>query len=146
MIAEVREDEPALAEELRVEAIDLGSDHQDCEADVAEVLISSTRTSEEDLRSLTDRLNVAIPEAEPVKDEMRVYMLTASTSVSAYEREPSPPEGSEESEPSPVGVGILLAGPEHSFARAARCRGNDCEGGRRRDSGLAPGTAPEARG
>jgi hypothetical protein len=46
-----------------------------------------------------DRLNVAIPEAEPVKDNERVVMITFSTSASAYEtREPRPPE---------IRVGIL---------------------------------------
>ena len=91
-----------LAQDLRVEAIELAQDRQEREAEVAEVLISSKRTSEEDLRSLTDRLNVAIPDAELVEDEMRAYMLTLPTSVSAYESEPSPPEGSEESEGIPV--------------------------------------------
>jgi hypothetical protein len=79
---------------------------------MAELLISSRRTSEDDLRSLMDRLSVAIPDAEPVKDRDRVQMITLSTSVSAYEtREPGPPED-RPSEGVPVHVGILLPGPD----------------------------------
>ena len=79
---------------------------------MAELLISSRRTSEGDLRSLMDRLSVAIPDAEPVKDRDRVFMITRSTSASAYEpREPGPPEDPP-SEGVPMHVGILLSGPD----------------------------------
>ncbi len=54
---------------------------------MAELLISSRRTSEGDLRSLMDRLSVAIPDAEPVDDNARVSWITLSTNMSgsAYE-------------------------------------------------------------
>ena len=80
---------------------------------MAELLISSRRTSKDDLRSLMDRLNVAIPDAEPVDDKERVFLITLSTSMAAYEtREPSPPEGTEPSEGPAMGLGIMPAGPD----------------------------------
>jgi hypothetical protein len=82
---------------------------------MAELLISSRRTSKADLGSLMDRLNVAIPDAEPVDDKERVSWITLSTDISgsAYEtRNPSPPEGPGPSEGPEMGLGIPLAGPD----------------------------------
>ena len=60
---------------------------------MAELLISGGVTRKEELRSLIDRLDAAIPAVEPVEDDERIFMLTLSTSASAYEtREPGPDE------------------------------------------------------
>lgn len=82
--------------------------HQEREGRKAELLISSRRTREEDLGSLIDRLNVAIPDAEPVEDRERVALITFATSGSAYETESSPRGRANP----PLGVGIALPGPD----------------------------------
>jgi hypothetical protein len=64
MISEVREDEPMLVDGCRSRRLSSAQDRQEREVRVAELLISSRRTSEDDLRSLMDRLSVAIPDAE----------------------------------------------------------------------------------
>lgn len=82
---------------------------------MAELLISSRRTSEGDLRSLMDRLSVAIPDAEPVDDNARVSWITLSTNMSgsAYETtSESPPEGPKPPEGPAMGLGIPLVGPD----------------------------------
>jgi hypothetical protein len=69
MIREVREDEPMLADGCRSRRSSSAQDRPEREVRMAELLISSRRTSEDDLRSLMDRLSVAIPDAEPSKTE-----------------------------------------------------------------------------
>jgi hypothetical protein len=78
---------------------------------MTELLISSQRTSGDDLRSLCDRLHVAIPDAEPVVDKERVGLITLFDHK-AYAPEESSESESSESEGVPIRVGILLPGPD----------------------------------
>jgi hypothetical protein len=90
---------------------------------MGELLIYSLTTDERDLRSLRDRLNVAIPDAEPVVDARAFLIAFSRRAESAYEpSEPSSPERGERLSmgmPGPDLVTLVLPAVAGVTAKAA---------------------------
>lgn len=83
-------------------------DAQQRGAPKGELLIHSLTTDEDDLRSLEDRLNTAIPDAEPVFDARAFLIGFSRQAQSAYE----PSERSAPEREVPLSLEMAMPGPD----------------------------------